>query len=330
MLTTLRARWLHLTARERSGGGGRHDTGACVARAPLIVSVVLGVAVAAQAAEIAVCLLGDFTAASTAGPHDVRGAHPSGRRTSALAALDRLTSAHLFGVTAIQSAAASVRASRAPLVLTGIIATGDPTDGFAILGGSTEATHVFHAGSQTAPGTTLAEVYPQRVVLLRGGERLILTLPKASAGAQFGGQSAGIRTAPSEPEPEVASAGADGVAQEPSPGSFRPPPMSDAGALMRAFSMRPVSIGGQRGVRIMGTGMNSKTLAALGLAPGDVILQINGVPVGSNHTPDLAEALKAGSATLVVDRDGDATSVTIDPSTAASAAQDYRQAAPDL
>ncbi len=330
MLATLRTRWRHLTARERSGGSGRHDQGVWVARAPLIASIALGVAVAAQAADITVCLLGDFTPAFTAGPDGVRGAHSSGQRTSALAALSTLTSAHLFGVAAIQSAATSVRASRAPLVLTGIIATGDPTDGFAILGTSAEATHVFHAGSQTAPGTTLAEVYPQRVVLLRGAERLILTLPKASAGAQFSGQGAGIRAAPSEPEPEVASAGEDGVAEEPPPGSFRPPPMSDASALMRAFSMRPVSIGGQRGVRIMGTGMNSKTLAALGLAPGDVILQVNGVPIGSKHTPDLAEALKSGSATLVVDRDGDATSVTIDPSAAASAAQDYRQAAPDL
>ena len=328
MLTTLRARWHHLTARERSGGSGLHDPGAWVARAPLIVSVVLGVAVAAQAADIAVCLLGDFTAASTAGADGVRGAH-SGRRTSALAALDTLTSAHLLGVAAIQSAAASSRVSRAPLVLTGIIATGDPTEGFAILGTSTEATHVFHAGSQTAPGTTLAEVYPHRVVLLRGGERLILTLPKASTGAQFSGQSAGIRTAPSEPQSEVASAGEDGVVEEPPPGSFRPPPLSDASALMRAFSMRPVSIGGQRGVRIMGTGINSKTLAALGLAAGDVILQINGVPIGRKDTPDLTEALKSGGATMLVDRDGDATSVTIDSNNAAVAAQDYRQSAPE-
>lgn len=304
---------------------------AWIARAPLITSLALGIAIAAQAADITLGLLGGFAAVSTAGPDRMRGGHGPERRASALAALNTLTAAHLFGAAATQAAARSAGVSRAPLVLTGIIATGDPTDGFAILGTSAESTHVFHAGSQAAPGTIVAEVYPQRVILLRDGERLVLTLPKAVSAPGFDGSGAGIRIAMRfAPGAEVASAAEEDTVQEPAPGSFRPPPLSDAGALMRAFSMRPVSIGGQRGVRIMGTGINSKTLAALGLAPGDVILQVNGVPVGSKDTPNLAEALKSGSATLVVNRDGDATSVTIDPSSAATAAQDYRQVAPDL
>lgn len=330
MLRTLHIQWRHLSARPKPVGNTRPDPSAWLAQGPFIATVVLSIAIAAQAADITVGLLRDLTAARAAGPNAFPGVRHTGRDTSALAALDRLTSAHLFGVAPKQAAASSANMSRAPLVLTGIIATGDPTDGFAILGANIETTHVYHAGSQAAPGTILAEVYPQRVVLLRGGERLILTLPKAEAGVRFSGESAGIATARSAPEPVVASSEEDGGVQEPTPGRFRPPPMSDASTLMRAFSMRPVSIGGQRGVRIMGTGMNSKTLAALGLAPGDVILRINGVAVGSRETPDLAEALKSGSATLVVDRDGDATSVTIDPGTAATAAQAYRQSASDL
>ena len=316
----------------KSGERRRGDPRAWLARAPLIASVVLGIALGAQAADTAVTLLGDFSIASAPGPEAAGTARESRRSAAgqaAPAALDSLTAAHLFGIAPGAAAARSAAMSRAPLVLTGIIATGDPADGFAILGPSAAGTHVFHAGSEAAPGTIVAEVYPQRVVLLRGAERLILRLPEARAAITFSGGSAGTRTAAAAPEPRFSGGGATGMAQEPPPGSFKPPRLSDASALMRAFSMRPVSVNGQRGVRIMGTGINSATLTALGLAPGDVILQINGVAIGSRNTPDLAEALQTGSATLVVDRGGDATSVTIDSSAAATAAEDYRQAAPD-
>lgn len=326
MLAALHNQWRDLIRPEKSARSGPRDPTAWLARAPKVATIALGIAIATQLAEIALALSG-YLAAGT-GPEAVR--EHVGQRTSVGTAVDTIAAAHLFGQAPIATRAASARASREPLVLTGIIATGDPTDGFAILGTSVESTHVFYAGSQAAPGTILAEVYPERVVLLRGSERLTLTLPKAGTVAQLSGGPSGIRTAPSRLEPEVGSIRQAGIAQEPPSGSFRPPPMSDASTLMHAFSMRPVSIGGQRGVRIMGTGINSTTLAALGLAPGDVILQINGVAVGSKNTPDLAQALKSGSATLVVDRNGDATSVTIDSNTAATAAQAYRQATPDL
>jgi type II secretory pathway component PulC len=292
------------------------------------VTIALGIAITLQVADIALTLSGELESASAAGPSAMREHSP--QRASALRALNALVAAHLFGEAPHAATAGAARASRAPLVLTGIIATGDPGDGFAILGTSAATTHAIHAGSQAVPGTILAEVYPQRVVLLRGTERLILTLPKSSTIARFGNAQPGMRTvARSDYRSEVAS-GEYGIAQRPSPESFRPPPRSDASVLMSAFSMRPVSIGGQRGVRIMGTGINSTTLAALGLAAGDVILQINGGAVGSKGTPNLAEALKSGSATLVVDRGGNATSVTIDADSAATAAQDYRQASPNL
>ena len=329
MLEALHARWRDPITPAKSDGGRHGEPRAWLARAPLIASVVLGVAIGAQAAHIAATLLGDFGIASGSGPDAARTTRDSRRSVSARTALNTLTAAHLFGIAPSAAATRSASVSRAPLVLTGIIATGDPTDGFAIVGTRAETAHLYHAGSQVAPGTILAEVYPERVVLLRGAERLILTLPKTGSGIPLAGESAGIRTASSAPEPRFASPGGSGMAQEPPPESFRPPRMSDASALMRAFSMRPVSVNGQRGVRIMGTGINSATLAALGLAPGDVILQVNGVAVGSRGTPDLAEALKSGSATLVVDRGGDATSVTIDSGIAATAAEDYRQASPD-
>jgi C-terminal processing protease CtpA/Prc len=88
-------------------------------------------------------------------------------------------------------------------------------------------------------------------------------------------------------------------------------------------------IDGRQGERI-GTSLNNKALAALSLSPGDVIVQINGVPVGARNAPDLMSALQSGSATLMVVKDGQETSVTIDPNSMADAASLIRQTQPDL
>lgn len=326
MLSAVRMRWQTVMSRKSLRSSEPQRLSALIVRAPLIATVVLGVAVTAQAADIALDLLRDVAVGASAGPtmvHD-RMSQRSGAMGLAAAGIAH---AHLFGAAPIESAATSRIVSRAPLVLTGIIATGDPKKGFAILGPSAATAHVFYTGSEAAPGVTLAEVYPQWVVVLRGGERVTLRLPQASGGDQA--INVRFERGVAAPPQGVADDGGDGVPL-PSPSDFKPPPMSTANTLIRAFSLRPVSIGGTRGVRIMGTGVNASALSALGLAPGDVIMQINGVPIGRKNTPDFGKALSTGGVTLVVDRDGDETSVTIDAGSAANAANAYRDAAPDL
>lgn len=314
--------WRNLTAEFKLRRDGRRDRATLIARAPLAVSIVLGLAIAAQAATLAGALLGETAAISRAGT-DVTGSDRGGKREPRpLTVLSAIRAAHLFGVAEVSMTTGRTVVTRAPLVLTGIIATGNPADGYAIIGASTTSTHVFHTGSQAAPGILLLEVYPQRVVLLKGEERVVLMLPHGSLAGESGSvQFAGARTAPAVAT--VADYGDTG--EETAATEFKPPPISNAATIIRAFALRPVSIGGERGVRIMGTGVNSKTLSALGLAPGDVILAINGVPVGGPNTPDLDKALQQGGASLMVDRNGDQTSVTIDSSSAAYAAQAYNQ-----
>lgn len=326
MLSDLRRRWRSLKNGESSRTDARQGFPVWLARAPFVATVVLGLAVATQAAYTTVALISDVAIGASSRP---AAGHSRGSKGGLLAlAVADVARAHLFGAAPIDASAASRVVSRAPLVLTGIIATGDPKDGYAILGSNAAAARVFHTGSEAAPGVMLAEVYPQWVVVLRGGERVMLRLPHTSDGGQAIAVSFD-RGAGSLPQEEVADVSEDGVAL-PNPSDFKPPPMSDANTLMRAFSLRPVSVGGERGVRIMGTGINSGTLSALGLAPGDVIMEINGVAVGSRSTPDLGKALSAGGVTLVVERDGGETAVTIDASSAANAANAYRGSAPDL
>lgn len=326
MLSDLRMRWQSLTSGESPRASGMQGFAALTALAPFVATVVLGIAVAAQAAVTTRNLINDIAIGASSQSTALRAGRRVNNGAMALAVAD-VTRAHLFGAAPIEAPTASGAVSRAPLVLTGIIATGDPKDGYAILGSNAATARVFHTGSAAAPGVMLAEVYPHWVVVLRGGERVTLRLPHATDG----GQAINVRfeRTASRLSEEGEDGGEDGVAL-PDPTDFKPPRMSDANTLIRAFSLRPVSIDGERGVRIMGTGINSTTLSALGLAPGDVIMQINGVAIGRSSTPDLGKALSAGGVTLVVERDGGETSVTIDAGSAANAANSYREAAADL
>lgn len=320
MWPALKRGWQSLAGEIKAGPDGRRDWAALLARAPLVVSALLGLAILLQAATFTSALLAETAGMSRVGGGATDSGHGGQHREPSLTALNAISAAHLFG-TAEVTPSGRTAVSRAPLVLTGTIATENPAEGFAIMGASATRTRVFHTGSQAAPGIRLLEVYPQRVVLLEGERRMVLMLPHGALGNQPGSQLAAARM----PQVEEAVADDSDIQGEAPARAFTPPPISNGATIIRALALRPVSIGGERGVRIMATGLNSRTLSALGLAPGDVIVAVNGMPVGNPHTPDLNEALQQGGASLMVDRNGEQTSVTIDSGSAASAAQAYNQ-----
>jgi type II secretory pathway component PulC len=299
---------------------------ALLARAPRLASLVLGVAIAAQAVAIALSLSGELSAGSA-----VRVAVSAGAHTKHLAALDGITAAHLFGVTPEELKASEARVvSRSPLVLTGTLATGNPHDGFAIVGSSTGTARTIYVGSEAAPGTVLIEVYPKWVVLQRGTERVTLhfpheNLPSGAATPVMAFRGLSEDSAPASEDSD--SGGAFVLAAPPSR-----PHVTDDAAVMRSFGglLPAKTVDGQDGMQIMGTAITSKALAAMGLHSGDVIVEINGVAVGAPNAPDLIHALQSGNVTLTVERGGEDTSVTLDSSSMADAATAYRQADPDL
>jgi len=300
---------------------------ALIARAPLAVSIVLGVAIAAQAADVMVTLSGEMTAGANA-LSDMRTSAPVGARSGL--ALTDVMSAHLFGVAPQAATAANARAvSRSPLVLTGIIATNDPHDGFAIIGTSASHTHALYVGSTAAPGTVLVAVHPFWVVLRRGSERLTLKLPRKSLTAPGVGDYVRQRLANAAPAMPVNDAESDSGQAFALPEPLQKPPTPDGGVIVSAFQLAQTSIQGVQGMRISGTGLNRKVLESLGLVGGDVITQINGIPVGARNAPDLIDAIQSGNATLTVVKDGQASWVTLDQSAVAAAAALYRQADSD-
>lgn len=299
---------------------------ALVARAPRLARIGLSLAIAAQAVAIALSLSEELSAGAA-----IRIAASPQARDQHSRALEEIAAAHLFGAAPAKTRLASAAAvSYAPLVLTGIIATGDPRNGLAIVGTSVESARTIYVGSEAAPGTVLIKVFPLWVVLQRGSERLTLHLTRKDlvAGATRAAYR-GVLNEDSAPAPESAGdSGGGPFAMHALP--TRPPVSNDA-AVLDSFGLAPATtIDGRDGMRIAGTAFNSKTLAALGLHAGDVIVQINGVAIDAQNAPDLNHALQSGNATLTVDRNGDDTSVTLDQSSMADAAALYRQADPDL
>jgi type II secretory pathway component PulC len=242
-----------------------------------------------------------------------------GRRLAHRAGGASIIAAHLFGRSQESVGDTRVAAGKS-LVLTGTVATGDPREGAAIIGPSAETARLIRAGSVVVPGTMLAEVYPLRVVVDQHGVRTAIPLPRWGSAQNGAGQMDGeghlVRTA-SRPE-DVAGSGESDTPPAPE----TPPPLPDAGAVLRALNLRP----SDRGMRVMGTAFNSGALAALGLQPGDVIVQVDGSEVaGRSASADLMHAIQEGQATtLTVSRGGNFIGVVMNAQSTADAADAYR------
>ena len=105
-----------------------------------------------------------------------------------------IVSAHLFGDAAPTVADGNAPQTAVQLVLAGVLAVPDPKKGLAIIGPSAAAARLYTVGGAVPGGVSLYSVYPDRVLLDRGGAIESLLLPKKLAPA-------------TEPPPPVAATG---------------------------------------------------------------------------------------------------------------------------
>lgn len=241
-----------------SGGGGDWRSKA-LARAPQVVTFILFLAVAAQAALILVSLTGrsrqtappQVAALPPAQPFDIGG----------------LVNAHLFGNAAAQPSADAANAppSSMPLVLAGLLASPDPKQGMAIIGESAQAAKVVAVGGQVPGGATLHSVYSDRAVIDRAGVLESVFLPRRSA-------SIG-------PPPMPPPAPPNGMNNEAVIERMRSLVNENPGAISQIMRPQPVFAGGKmRGFRVY-PGANRQAFARMGLRAGDLVTAINGTPL---------------------------------------------------
>ncbi|MGQ0428889.1 MAG: type II secretion system protein GspC [Gammaproteobacteria bacterium] len=269
---------------------------------PPLATLVFVVLLAAQLAALLWRVLGDSAPPAPALPPSAIGAAPAVDLTA-------IVNAHLFGIASVTGDPSSAPATSANLTLAGTLAGRDPEQGWAIIGASGQTARVYATGAQLPGGARLVAVYPDRVILDRGGARESLVLPRLSGGA------AGA-TAAAYPQP--ASAPAASLAD-----SVRQLMAQDPAAANELLRPQPVFAGGSlRGYRVY-PGRNRAQFAALGLQPGDLVTAVNGAALDDpNRGLEILRGIGQGSAvTLTIDRNGKPQQLTVDPAAVAQQIQ---------
>jgi general secretion pathway protein C len=184
------------------------------------------------------------------------------------------------------------------LILVGVLASTEPQDGRAIIGESTGSARVYTVGATLPGGSRLFEVYPDRVVLDRGGSLETLPLPRqGGTPTSIGALSPPTTTTPDSAVNSSGDALANAVRWQ---------------AVMR--SDKP------SGVRVY-PGSDAQGFTNLGLQAGDLILAVNDTPLADQANGEQFLKTLAGTpqARLTLERNGRTETVTVDLTALATA-----------
>lgn len=241
----------------------------------------------------------------------------AGAATNGSAAADysALINAHLFGVaelgTGSEEPAPGADASSAPetalnLSLRGAIAAEDPRYAHAIIADGSGVEKVYFVKDAVPGGATVHSVQADRVILNRGGVLEALLLPRDLAA---GGQAAGG----ARPQRRAVAA---------APQSVQAVVGENATVLTEIIRPQPFMPNGQlKGYRVY-PGRNREQFIQLGLQPGDLITEINGMAL--NNPAQAMEIFRSmGDTTEVsvtIEREGQPQSLNLDTSQLAAAA----------
>lgn len=237
--------------------------------------------------------------------------------------LDSIVTANLFGVPGARpseaAAAAAARETlaetRLPLVLHGVFVAEDPAESTAILARKGRSEELYHIGDRLPGNATLDAVYLDHVLLRRGRSLERLTFPRSDETiATPAARAAGTETG--SPDARALRAGR---ASPPMPPPARgkpaaPSPQEMAERYREKLKDDPQEALGELGLTALGGDApsgyrldrlaESPYLRQTGLRPGDVILSINGQPVGDvgRDRLELDNVLAQGSARIEVQR----------------------------
>jgi general secretion pathway protein C len=213
----------------------------------------------------------------------------------------KVAETHLFGVaTAADDPGdlTNVKQSQMPLVLSGTIASADPTKGFAFIGESAVAAKFLKVGDAVGGSARLHLVYADRVMLDRGGQLEALLLPRT------GTAILGARPKPATAMNAAPSRFAENVKRlaETNPAAFSEivrPQAFVAQGVMQGFRVYP--------------GRNRQQFAKLGLQPGDLVKAINGTPLDDpQRSGEIFNTLSISDrAQITIERNGQIQQLTL-------------------
>lgn len=201
------------------------------------------------------------------------------------ARLRTLTDLHLFGIAAKKAATveAPIEATETKLNLTlrGVFAADNPAQAMAIIADAKGEEKVYRKGETIFSGVTLYQVYPDRVILERSGTFETLSLPRDKDTAKSGGPRV-VRPAAYTPPQTMDTEAAvrtrtvqGGKELE----ALREQLTNNPEEFWKNVRIEPVYDSDKQIIGYRFEHNDRQMMQALGLRPGDVIVEINGQPV---------------------------------------------------
>lgn len=272
---------------------------------PALVSLVLVVVVARLLAELVWALVPTPAEAVW---------HPAPPAPVAVAGanavdLNAISSAALFGRYVPPAAPVANDLANAPetqlnLTLLGILADSrHPESSRALIGTQGGEEQPYSVGDDVARGVVLQAIFPDRVILARGGRLETLRLDKDAPGSGLlpGG---GLAEAPATEVPADAAA---------SLAAIRTQLLADPSKAADYIRVQPVNSGnGINGYRIY-PGKDRSIFTAAGLKPGDIVTAVNGVQLNdpAKSLQLLNDLSQSNQLNLTVDRGGQSQSFNL-------------------
>jgi len=236
--------------------------------APSIASILLVILLAWLLADLTWALIPQRAVATTAYLPP-----PSAMHMNSVDA-GRIADRHLFGVASITGGSQNAPDTTLALTLHGIVAGRGPVDSRALIVANGDE-EPYAIGASLPGGAVIQAIYPDRVLLERGGNVEALRLPKEDTGG-MGPTGAGLVPAPGMPPPLQAE---NQQAQPQSLAQLRQEISNNPERLMDAVRAMPVMEQGKlTGYRIYPAG-NPSMFNQMGLKPGDVVTSVNGIPL---------------------------------------------------
>ena len=208
--------------------------------------------------------------------------------------------------------------TRLNLELQGVFTNNNPDLSSAIIAERGKNGELFAIGDRV-PGNALLHAVEQDHVLIKRGSRLEkllfpkqrLNITSANSGNRFARNTAKARSSTRTTRPpsktpasssssEAATATASAASQSNRDKMLRNPEQA-----IRDFGFEPVAPGRASGYRV-GTNASDSAVASAGLQPGDVVVSVNGMPVGvaMNDARLFDQVRSAGRARVEVERNG--------------------------
>lgn len=276
---------------------------------PVVASVVLVIAIAHALADMTwrVVPLNEGDAPQAVPTPEIDGAGSGGSNVD----LERLTELSVFGDPDPQDAQGNTidlseldaPETQLNLELRGVIATEIPEMSRAIIASGRGEDESYEVGDSIGSGASLRAIYPDRVILERGGELETLRLPREDDD----GLTRSARRNGSGSESDTTVTVPDEVADLRSQIQENPEKITD---IVRPT---PHHVDGEMvGFRIF-PGRMREEFQQLGLQSGDIVTAINGQPMNSPAAGMslLNDLQNASSVELTIERGGRETSVTI-------------------